>query len=76
MPLESPSAYNMYLFNLRIGNDILLKIFINEDVCQWIDDKMAAVIKLASICYCLAKKHLSEMLLFLLLKINVDDILE
>ncbi len=25
MPLESPSAYNMYLFNLWIANHILIK---------------------------------------------------
>ncbi len=27
MPLESPLAYNMYLFNLRIANHILIKIY-------------------------------------------------
>ncbi len=27
VPLESPSAYNMYLFNLQIANHILIKIF-------------------------------------------------
>ncbi len=26
MPLESPLLYNMYLFNLRIANHILIKI--------------------------------------------------
>ncbi len=29
MPLESPLAYNMYLFNLRIANHILIKIIKN-----------------------------------------------
>ncbi len=27
MPLESTSAYNMYLFNFRIENHILINIF-------------------------------------------------
>ncbi len=26
VPLESPSAYNMYLFNLQIVNHVLIKI--------------------------------------------------
>ncbi len=26
MPLESPLEYNMYLFNVRIANHILIKI--------------------------------------------------
>ncbi len=28
MPLESPSACNMYLFNFQIANHILIKIII------------------------------------------------
>ncbi len=31
MPLESPLAYIMYLFNLRIANHILKKIVINKE---------------------------------------------
>ncbi len=30
VPLESPLAYNMYLFNLRIANHILIKIHLKK----------------------------------------------
>ncbi len=38
MPLESPSAYNMYLFNLPISNHILIKIFFNNQGSSMLTD--------------------------------------
>ncbi len=32
MPLERPSVYNMYLFNIQIANQILIKAMIVDDV--------------------------------------------